>query len=99
MEFVVEHIDIIAKTPFMDNSLELNSCEVPKEIKDRPLVHYGQEIVMDVWSCKIWSQYYYDFRSHSLYFVPLTAGFAGGVTKVHRERCKWKKQKKYVTLK
>jgi len=99
MEFVIERIDIIAKTPFMDNSSELNSCKVPKETKDHPLVHYGQEVVVDANYCKTWSQYYYDFRSRPLYFVPLTAGFAGGVTKVHREICKWKKQKKYVTLK
>ena len=98
-EFALEHFDVLTSVTPMNNDAKLGAAKTPEELKHTPIEYIGEEIVFSAWSAKVWSQHYFDFRSRPLYEVPMTPGFAKGVTGVHNELAKWKEEKKYVTLK
>ena len=83
----------------LGNDCMLNESKTPEELKDTPIVYLGDEIVMNAWSAKVWSQHYFDYRCRPLYKVPITVGFAKAVSYVQKTILKWKEEKKYVTLK
>jgi hypothetical protein len=83
----------------LPNDCMLNVTKPPEELKDTPIVYLGDEIVMSAWAAKLFTQHYFDYRCRPLYDVPITVGFAKGVSYVHKTILKWKKEKKYVTLK
>jgi hypothetical protein len=62
-------------------------------------MYLGQEIVLSAWSARIWSQYYFEWGARPLYKVPMTVGFANGVTGVHKKLQKLSRIKKAVTSK
>jgi len=99
LELVVEHTGIATRFTSMTNDSKMGVATTPEEIKDTPVNYMGQEIHISAWSAKIWSQFFYDFRARPLYDVPMTPGFAKGVTKVHEDLAKYKKNKKAVSLK
>ena len=78
---------------------KLGVAVTPEELKDTPVRYLGQDIVLCSWSAKIWSQYHFDFDTRPLYKVPMTGGFAKGVTAVHVKLEGRHKQKKIVTAK
>jgi len=102
-EVVLEHLNAPLALKLLSNDSTLGAKETPKEVKEKlggePLKYLNSDIRMSAWSCKLWSQYYFDFRSRNLYDVPMTVGFATGVTAVHNELLKWQSEKKFVTLK
>ena len=98
-EIILENINVPLKLGIMNNDTKLNGIQIPKELASTPFTYLDTEIVIDAWPTKIWTQYYFDFRSRPLYKVPMTAGFAKGVSKVHREILKWKTEKKFITAK
>ena len=63
-------------------------------------IYIQEEVVLGDWFAKFWTLYYFDWCDRPLYHVPMTTGFAQGVTKVHRklEECH-KKKKRPVTTK
>lgn len=71
----------------------------PEAIKDTPIVYKGHEVVPSAWSSKLWSSYFFDWRSRPLYSVAMTTGFASGVSKVHKKLEKRSKKSQYATLK
>jgi hypothetical protein len=98
-EFVIEHLDIATSANLMQNDSKLGKTETPEELKETPLKYLNEEIVLNAWSSKLWSQYYFDFRCRPLYSVPMTPGFAKGINTVHNTLLKMQKDKKFVTLK
>jgi len=98
-KFAIENMNIATGVTPMDNDTKLGVPSTPKALKDTPVIHLGDEIMISAWSARIWSQFYFDFRCRPLYGVAMTPGFAKGVNKVHRELLEWKEMKKYPTLK
>lgn len=106
-EFIIEHLGIATSmAPLlsyfnlaMGNDSCLGVTATPEELKDKPLTYLGQEIVLSSWSAKLYSQFYFDFRCRPLYAVPMTPGFAKGVTKVQTELLKLNAENKHVTQK
>ena len=64
-----------------------------------PVSYLGQDIVLSDWSARLWSLYYFDWGSRPLYKVPMTIGFAKGVTAVHKKLQAFAKAKRPVTAK
>jgi len=98
-EFVIEHLDVATAVSRLTNDSKLGTSETPEELEDTPREYLGEEIVLNAWSAKLWSQFYFDFRCRPLYHVPMTPGFAKGVSGVHAELLKWQKEKKFITFK
>lgn len=98
-EFILENgFDKAKFLGIVDLTFSMNGAATPEEWKE-PIKCMGDEIVLNAWSAKLWSQYFFDFRSRPLHTVPLTIGFVNGVTGVHEQIARWQKRKKYVTLK
>jgi alpha-beta hydrolase superfamily lysophospholipase len=65
-----------------------------------PVKYLGTEIVLSDWSARLWSLYYFDWAARPLYKVPMTVGFAKGVTNVHRKmEDEFKKKHRPITIK
>lgn len=98
-EFVLEHTTALVAMGAMDNDTKVGTAETPPALADRPLTYLGQDIVLSDWSAKLWSLYYFDFENRPLYKVPMTAGFARGVTAVHDKMQSWHEQNRPITAK
>lgn len=98
-EFAIENLKLADALSRMNNDTQLKKYPTPDENKDNPLLYLGSEIILSYASSKLFSLYSFDWRARPLYRVPVTIGFAKSVTEVHKELMKWKRQKKYVTLK
>ena len=98
-ELFLKNVGTLCKLGFLSASSKLNTTATPNAIKKTPIKYLGVEVVMSPWAAKLWSQYYFDWRNRPLYFVPVTGGFANGVTKVHRKIRKIHKKKKIITSK
>ena len=98
-EFAIEHLGIATAVSSMNNDSKLGAKRTPEELKDTPLEYLGEEIVLHPKYAKLWSQFYSDFRCRPLYSIPMTPGFAKGVSGVQKELLKWQKEKKVITLK
>ena len=64
-----------------------------------PVTYLGQDIVLSDWSARLWSLYYFDWGCRPLYKVPMTVGFAKGVTDVHKKLQAFALAKRPVTAK
>ena len=98
-ELILEHVGFMEKLGMLSMDKKLGVAVTPEELKDTPVRYLGQDIVLCSWSAKIWSQYHFDFDTRPLYKVPMTGGFAKGVTAVHVKLEGRHKQKKIVTAK
>jgi hypothetical protein len=67
----------------MDNDTKLDVSTTQAALADTPLVYCGKEVVCSDWSARMWCLYHYEWGIRPLYKVPMTAGFARGVTNVH----------------
>jgi len=97
-EFVIEHFSMVTNLTSMGNDSKLSAGPCVAE-GCKAVDYYGSQIILDGWTAKIWSLYFYDFRSRPLYKVSMTPGFAKGVTGTHKKLAEYKKQKKCVTMK
>ena len=98
-ETVLEHLKAPMAFGMISYDTKMGACETPVELAETPLEYLGTEIKLSAWSAKLWSQYFFDFRSRPLYEVPMTPGFATGVTDVHNKILQLQNEKKFVTLK
>lgn len=99
VEFVLENTGILARMGGMDNDSKVGVAVTPEALKDTPIMYRGEEIVFSDWSARLWSLYHFDFESRPLYQVPMTIGFAQGVTAVHRKLEAQNKKQRAVTAK
>jgi len=98
-ELILEHVGFMEKLGMLSLEKKLGVAVTPEELRNTPVRYLGQDIVLCSWSAKIWSQYHFDFDTRPLYKVPMTGGFAKGVTAVHAKLQERHKQKKIVTAK
>jgi hypothetical protein len=99
VEFVLENVGLLSNIGAMDNDTKVGVASTPDEFADTPIVYLNQDIVLSDWSAKLWSLYYWDWSIRPLYKVPMTAGFAKGVTDVHRKLKERHTSKQAVTSK
>jgi alpha-beta hydrolase superfamily lysophospholipase len=99
IEIVLENVNLLEKIGVMTNDKKLGVSVTPGPLKKTPIKYLGQEIVLSAWSAKIWSQYHFDFASRPLYNVPMTGGFARGVSAVHEKIKAAHNSKKAITSK
>jgi hypothetical protein len=85
VEFMLKHTGFMTKLHAMKNDSKLGVASTPQELTKTPIPYLQQNIVMSDWSARLWSLYYFDFEIRPLYKVPMTVGFAKGVTAVHRK--------------
>jgi alpha-beta hydrolase superfamily lysophospholipase len=97
-EFVLKHAGTLKRIMGSDDS-KLGAATTPKALKDNPINYLGEEIVISDWSARIWSLYYFDWGTRPLYAVPMTVGFAKGVTNVHKDMEALYKSKRIITAK
>ena len=83
VEVMLENVGFLDTIGVMTNDKKLGVATTPEEQKKNPIKYLGQEIVLSAWSAKIWAQYHFDFSRRPLYNVPMTGGFARGVSAVH----------------
>lgn len=98
-EFVLEHTDFLNTMFGMDNDTKVDAATTPALLADTPLVYCGTEVVCSDWSARMWSLYHYEWGIRPLYKVPMTVGFARGVTKVHDKLEERHKQHRVITSK
>ena len=99
VELVLEHTGILDKMGLLSLDNTVGAAETPDELKETPLRYLNREVVLSPWSAKLWSQYHFDWACRPLYQVPMTGGFAKGVTAVHDKLKNWHDQSKPVTTK
>ena len=99
IEFVLENTGILAKLGAMENNTKVGAAETPEALKDTPVEYLNQSIVYSDWSARLWSLYYFEFGTRPLYKVPMTVGFAQGVTAVHEKMARWRASKRAITAK
>lgn len=97
VELVLENTGFLERLGAMNLDSKVGVAVTPEGTT--PLKYLGQDIVLSDWSARLWSLYYFDWASRPLYKVPMTVGFAMGVTGVHRKMETWHKQKRPVTAK
>lgn len=97
IEFVLENTGFLERFGGMDKDAKVGVATTPEG--ERPLVYLDQEVVMSDWSARLWSLYYFDWRIRPLYKVPMTVGFAQGVTAVHRKMEAMHEAKRPITVK
>jgi len=97
-ELFIGHTGLITWLPSFNNDTKLTAgpC-VSKGCK--AVDYYGSQIILSSWSAKIWSLYFFDFRSRPLYYVSMTPGFGKGVAGMFKKMAEYKRQKKCVTMK
>ena len=65
-----------------------------------PVKYLGTDIVLSDWGARLWSLYYFSWAVRPMYKVPMTVGFAKGVTNVHRKmEDDFKKKHRPITIK
>lgn len=100
IEFALEHMGTMEKLEHLSNDTKIGVAMTPEAIKDAPIKYLGQDIVLSGdWSARSWSLYYFEWGARPLYKVPMTVGFANGVTAVHRKLEARHNSKKPVTSK
>jgi hypothetical protein len=98
-EFVLEHVGLLNKFNVLQNDKKIGVDETPPALQKTPIHYLGQDVVLSDWSARLWSMYYFDWSTRPLYKVPMTVGFAQGVTGVHRKLQKRKAQNRAITAK
>lgn len=98
-EFVLEHTNVLSHLSAMDNDTKVDAAVTPEALLDTPLVYCDTEVVCSDWSARLWSLYHFEWGTRPLYKVPMTVGFAQGVTAVHRKMEKWHKKNRVITAK
>jgi alpha-beta hydrolase superfamily lysophospholipase len=102
VEFALKRTSFFQKLSvgYMSNNTMLGIVATPDALKDTPIRYLDHDVVLSDWSARMWSLYYFDWTCRPLYSVPMTAGFAKGVTAVHSKLEKWHlKNKRVVTSK
>jgi hypothetical protein len=98
VELILENTGIFEKLGAMNPDSKIGTATTPEGTS--PLMYLGQEIVLSDWSARLWSLYYFDWAARPLYKVPMTVGFAKGVTDVHRKmKDDFKEKKRPITAK
>lgn len=97
VELVLENTHLLEYVGAMKADSKVGVASTPPETT--PLTYLGQEIVLCDWSARLWSMYYFDWATRPLYKVPMTVGFAKGVTAVHRKLESFHKRRQAVTAK
>ena len=64
-----------------------------------PVTYLGQDVMLCDWSARLWSLCCFGWGSRPLCKVPMTVGFAQGVTAVHEKLAQFAKNKRPVTAK
>ncbi|KAL3940367.1 MAG: hypothetical protein SGBAC_005095, partial [Bacillariaceae sp.] len=83
VEFVLENTGFLQTLARLQKDSKMGVAKTPEGTE--PVNYLGKEIVLSDWSARLWSLYYFDWGSRPLYKVPMTVGFAQGVTHVHRK--------------
>jgi len=83
VEFVLEHTGVLERLGGMNPDSKVGVAVTPAGTS--PTLYLDQEVVLSDWSARLWSLYYFDWACRPLYKVPMTVGFAKGVTGVHRK--------------
>mmetsp|Transcript_63351 Transcript_63351/g.187207 ORF Transcript_63351/g.187207 Transcript_63351/m.187207 type:complete len:164 (+) Transcript_63351:83-574(+) len=96
---MLENVGFLERIGALDMDSKMGAATTPEALKDTPLHYLDEEIVLSAWSARIWSQYYFPWGSRPLYKVPMTVGFAKGVTGVHHKLEEANKKKRAVTSK
>jgi alpha-beta hydrolase superfamily lysophospholipase len=99
VEFALEKIGMLSNIGVMGNDTKIDVAVTPDAFADTPVVYLNQAIVLSDWSAKFWSLYHWDWSIRPLYKVPMTVGFAKGVTDVHRKLEERHASKQAVTSK
>jgi len=99
IEFVLEHMGMMQRLGTMKIDAKVGVAVTPEELKDTPIHYMNQDIVFCDWSARLWSLYHFDFGTRPLFKVPMTVGFAKGVTDVHTKLESWHKRSRAVTAK
>eukprot|EP00977_Amphora_coffeiformis_P005443 scaffold1162_cov170-Amphora_coffeaeformis.AAC.1 len=97
VEFVLENTGFLEKFAGKNENSKMGVAETPEG--QTPLIYLGKDIVLSDWSARLWSLYYFDWGSRPLYKVPMTVGFAKGVTAVHKKLREFALAKRPVTAK
>ena len=97
VEFVLENTGFLETFAGMGLGSKVGVAKTPPG--QEPVMYLGQEIVPCDWSARLWSLYYFPWGSRPLYRVPMTVGFAKGVTAVHEKLRAFAKSKRPVTAK
>jgi alpha-beta hydrolase superfamily lysophospholipase len=101
IEFVLEHVGLLNKLHVVRNDKKIDDFlyKTPSALEKTPIHYLGQDVVLSDWSARIWSMYYFDWSTRPLYGVPVTVGFAQGVTGVHRKLQERNAQNRAITSK
>jgi alpha-beta hydrolase superfamily lysophospholipase len=101
VEFALKRMSLLQKVTFghLPNDTMMGIVPTPDELKGTPIRYLDHDVVPSDWSARIWSLYYFDWGSRPLYNVPMTVGFAKGVTAIHLKLEKLHRKKRVVTLK
>ncbi len=67
-EFALENLHCVTSLTPMTNDFELQSYKTPEG--NKPATYLNREIVLNAWSAKLWTQFFFDFRCRPLYSVP-----------------------------
>ncbi|CAJ1935005.1 unnamed protein product [Cylindrotheca closterium] len=96
---LIEDMTLFLLNNHPDPDKKWGTASTPEELKETPVVYKDTEVVVSAWSAKLWSSFFFDWRSRPLHNVATTTGFAGGVSKVHKKLVKRAKKHHYATLK
>lgn len=96
---LVEDITLLLMNNHPNPDKKWGAATTPEELKDTPIVYKDTEVKISAWSAKLWSSFFFDWRSRPLHSVSTTTGFAGGVSKVHKKLTKRAKKHQYATIK
>ena len=99
VEFALKRMDTMQNWAGMAIDKKLDAAATPEPLKDRPIRYLQEDIVISDWSARVWSLHYFDWGIRPLYKVPMTVGFAIGVTNVHKALEALHKKKRCVTAK
>ena len=99
VEFALEHLGVLQNLRAMNDDAKIGVAVTPSEFAESPIRYLNEDIVLSDWSAKFWSLYHWEWSTRPLYQVPMTVGFAGGVTDVHRKLEVRAKAKQAVTSK
>ncbi len=97
VELVLENASVLSAMGAMDTETKIGVATTPEGTT--PLMYLGQEIVLSDWSARLWSLYYFVWTARPLYKVPMTVGFANGVTDVHRKMKDLRTKNRPITAK
>lgn len=99
VEFALENVGMLANLGAFSDDTKVGVAVTPAEFADNPIHYLNEDIVLSDWSAKLWSLYHWEWSARPLYQVPMTVGFARGVTGVHRKLAARAASKQAVTSK